>query len=180
MQSIWSSKGEKLHTRKIEVTTYAYDEERIIVEGSLLDDRFGETHTIAGETLPRGVMHHMMILLLVNCSNLLIEDVDTDLKSVPREACRETIDCLGRIKGMTISKGFTARVKKMAGGNKGCIHLLELILAMAPAVFQGFTAHQSKKSPNFDSDQEKAMIQSLLNTCHVWREDGPLMKVLKK
>jgi hypothetical protein len=32
MQSIWKSKGKKLHTRNIEVTTYDYDGQRIIVE----------------------------------------------------------------------------------------------------------------------------------------------------
>jgi hypothetical protein len=33
MQSIWESKREKLHTRNIEITTYFYDEQRMIVEG---------------------------------------------------------------------------------------------------------------------------------------------------
>jgi hypothetical protein len=180
MQSIWESKGKKLHTRKIEVTTYEYDGQRIIVEGFLKDDRFQESHGITGETFPSGVIHHMAIRLLVNCSNLLIEDIDVDLLSVPREVCRETIDCLASIKGLTITKGFTAKVKKLAGGNKGCTHLVELILAMAPAVFQGFAAHQSQKPMAFDSDQAKKIIQYLTNTCHAWREDGPFVEVLKK
>jgi hypothetical protein len=180
MQSIWKSKGEKCHTRNIEVTTYGYDGERIIVEGLLKDDRFRESHVITGETFPSGVVHHMAIRLLVNCSNLLIEDIDVDLISVPREACRETIDCLAHIKGLTITKGFTAKVKKLAGGTKGCIHLVELILAMAPAVIQGFGAHQSQKPSNFDSDHERLIVQFLINTCRVWREDGPLVEIFKK
>jgi hypothetical protein len=118
MQSIWKSKGKKLHTRNIEVTTYDYDGQRIIVEGFLRDDRFQESHVITGETFPNGVIHHMAIRLLVNCSNLLIEDVDVDMRSVPREVCRETIDCLAPIKGLTITKGFTSKVKKLAGAIK--------------------------------------------------------------
>ena len=133
MQSIWKLKGEKLHTRNIKVTTYDCDEQRIIVEGYLKDDRFQESYSMTGEKFPSGVIHHMAIRLMVNCSNLLIEDIDVDLISVPREVCRETIDCLTPIKGLTITKGFTAKVKKMAGGKKGCTHLVELILAMAPA-----------------------------------------------
>jgi len=43
MQSIWKSKGEKLHTREIKITTYYHDEQRLIVEGSLKDDRFQES-----------------------------------------------------------------------------------------------------------------------------------------
>jgi hypothetical protein len=180
MQSIWKSKGKKLHTRKIEVTTYNYDGLRIIVEGLLKDDRFQEAHTITGQTLPSGVIHHMAIRLLVNCSNLLIEDIDVDMISVPRKVCRESIDCLALIKGLTITKGFTSKVKKLAGGNKGCTHLVELLLAMAPAVFQGFGAHQSQKPSDIDPDQAKMISQFLVNTCRAWREDGPFVEMFKQ
>jgi hypothetical protein len=180
MQSIWKSKGGKLHTRNIEVTTYDYDGQRIIVEGFLKDDRFHESHVITGETFPSGVIHHMAIRLLVNCSNLLIEDVDVDLISVPREVCRETIDYLAPIKGLTITKGFTAKVKKLVVGKKGCTHLVELLLAMAPAAIQGFAAHQSQKPSNFDPDRANMILQFLVNTCHAWREDGPLVQRFKK
>jgi hypothetical protein len=180
MQSIWKSKGKKLHTRNIEVTTYDYDGQKIIVEGFLKDDRFQESRVITGETFPSGVIHHMTIRLLINCSNLLIEDIDVELLSVPREFCRETLECLAPIKGLTITKGFTAKVKKLAGGNKGCTHLVELLLAMAPAAIQGYASYQSKKPEVFDPDRAKAILQFLVNTCHAWREDGSLVEMLKK
>ena len=112
MQSIWKSKRKKLHTRNIEVTTYDYDGQRIIVEGVLKDEIFQESHAITGETFPSGIIHHMAIRLLIDCSNLLIEDVDVDLISMPRDVCRETIDCLAPIKGLTITGGFTFKIKK--------------------------------------------------------------------
>jgi hypothetical protein len=180
MQSIWKSKGKKLHTRKIEVTTYDYDGQKIIVEGRLKDDRFQDSYLITGEKFPRGAIHHMTIRLLVNCSNLLIEDVDVDMISVPREVCRETNDCLTQIKGLTITKGFTLKVKKIAGGNKGCTHLVELIQTMAPAVFQGYAAYQAQKPASLDSDHAKMTLQFLANTCHAWREDGPFVERFKK
>jgi len=180
MQSLGKSKGKKIHTRNIEVTTYDYDGQRIIVEGFLKDERFEESHTITGETFPRGVIHHLAIRLLINCSNLVIEDIDVDMISVPREVCRETIDCLVPIKGLTIAKGFTSKVKNIAGGKKGCSHLVELLLAMAPAAFQGFTAYQLQKSSGFNPDQVKMISPFLVNTCHAWREDGPLVEKYKK
>jgi hypothetical protein len=180
MQSVWKSKGKKLHSRNIEIATYDYDGQRIIVEGFLKDDRFQESHVATGEKFPGGVIHHLAIRLLVNCSNFLIEDVDIDMISVPRKVCRESIDCLAPIKGLTITKGFTSKVKKLAGGNKGCTHLVELLLAMAPAVFQGFGAHQSQKPSDLDPDQAKMISQFLVNTCRAWREDGPLVETLKK
>jgi hypothetical protein len=180
MQSAWNSKGKKLHTRNIKVSTYAYDGRRIMVEGILKDDRFQEAHFMTGEIAPSGVIHHMAIRLLVDCSNLLIEDVEVDMISVPREICRETIDSLSSIKGLTITKGFTLKVKKLAGGNKGCTHLMELIQAMAPAVFQGFASHQSQKPSAFDPDRARKVLQLLTDTCHAWRDGGPYVEMLKK
>jgi len=180
MQSMNPSKGKKLHTRKIEVSTHEYDGQRIIVEGFLKDERFQDSHMLNGETFPDGVIHHMMIRLLVNCSSLLIEDVDVDLLSVPRDECRETINCLAPVKGLTITKGFTSKVKKLVGGKKGCTHLVELLLAMAPAAIQGFAAYQSQKPSPPDPAHTRMIYHFLLNTCHVWREDGPLAESLKK
>ena len=180
MQSVWQSKGKKIHSRKIEVSTYDYDGQRIIVEGVLKDDRFQDSYLLTGEKFPKGAIHHMAIRLLVNCSNLLIEDIDVELISVPRDMCRETINCLAQIKGLTISKGFTLKIKKIAGGSKGCTHLVELIQTMAPAIFQGYATHQAQKPVSFDPDQANMILQFLVNTCHAWREDGPYVELFKK
>jgi hypothetical protein len=180
MHSVWLSKGEKIHSRNIGVTTYDYDGQRIIVEGFLKDDRFQESFIMTGEKLPSGAIHHMTIRLLVNCSNLLIEDLDVDLISIPREACRETIGCLAPIKGLTITKGFTAKIKKLAGGKKGCTHLVELLLVMAPAAIQGYAAYQSRKPEVPDPDRAKMFLQFLVNTCSAWSEDGLLVQRFKK
>jgi hypothetical protein len=110
----------------------------------------------------------------------MIEDVDVEMISVPREVCRETTDCLAQIKGLIITKGFTLKIKNIAGGNKGCTHLVELLQAMAPAVFQGFAAHQAQKKTSFNSDQAKKILQFLVNTCHAWREEGPFVEMFKK
>ena len=180
MQSVWQSKGKKIHSRKIEVSTYDYDGQRIIVEGVLKDDRFQDSYLLTGEKFPKGAIHHMVIRLLVNCSNLLIEDIDVELISVPRDMCRETINCLAQIKGLTISKGFTLKIKKIAGGSKGCTHLVELIQTMAPAIVQGYAAYQAQKPVSFDSDQANMILQFLVNTCHAWREDGPYVELFRK
>ncbi len=175
----WEAKKEKLHARNIEISTYEYEEQKIIVEGFLKDDRFHASRIITGEGFPAGVIHHMAIRLLINCSNMMIEDIEAELLSVPREICRETLDCLAPIKGLVITKGFTAKVKKLVGGNKGCSHLVELLLAMAPAAIQGYASYQSKKLVAYSPDRSKMILQFLVNTCRAWREDGPLVEKLK-
>ncbi len=45
-----------------------------------------------------------------------------------KEICREMENSLDEIKGLNIAPGFTSKVKKIAGGIKGCVHLTTLLL----------------------------------------------------
>jgi len=59
------------------------------------------------------------------------------MPTVPRPECLKTCESLQPIKGMQIASGFTARVKDLVGGVKGCAHLVALLTAMAPAAVRG-------------------------------------------
>ncbi len=121
----------------------------------------------------------MRIRMLVNCSNFL-EDIDVDLVLFPGNTAGKQWDASPQSKGLTITRGFTSKVRKLAGGSKGCTHLLELLLAMAPAVFQGVAAHRSRTPSGANSEHTKLILKYLLNTCHAWREDGPFVAMHKK
>jgi hypothetical protein len=86
--------------------------------------------------------------------------------------------CLKPVRGLPIVSGFTRKIKTLVGGPKGCNHLLALLTAMAPATVQGaFSAVASKPT---DPETIKSInLERLKNTCWVWREDGPLIKVIK-
>ena len=180
MKAVWTDRGKSLYSRNIQITAYEYDKQRIIVEGFFQGNRCQEFVSIIGEKHPIGIVHHMSIRLLVNCSSHTIEDIDAELLSVPRPECRETINSLLPLKGLSITRGFTAKAKKTVGGAGCCTHLLELITAMAPAVVTGLAAFRGRKSTGFDPDQARMSMQYLLNTCRTWSEDGPLVTMLKK
>jgi fatty acid-binding protein DegV len=55
-----------------------------------------------------------------------------------------------------------------------------LLQAMSQAVFQGVATHRTRKPTVFDSHQAKMLYQFLVNTCYVWREDGPFVELFKK
>ena len=84
-----------------------------------------------------GTVHHMIIRMEIEGPKLTIEDIEVEMPTIPYEACLETQGCLNQLKGMPIFAGFTAKVKKLVGGRKGCCHLLSLLTAMAPAAVQG-------------------------------------------
>ena len=80
---------------------------------------------------------------------------------------------------MRITPGFTAKVRQMIGGPKGCAHLSGLMMAMGPAALQGLWTHRAGNRLR-DADISAMANQYLVNTCWVWREDGPLVNQLLK
>ena len=93
------------------------------------------------------------------------------------DQCRATLKSLDKIKGFTISPGFTGRVKKSIGGVAGCVHLTTLLLAMAPAAIQGSWVNIADR-PVEKAVSSDLMQQYLIDTCQVWRRQGPLAQNL--
>ncbi len=172
--------NKKYHTRTIEVTTSDYDETRLAVEGNLIDRRYDKYRLITGEERPAGKLHSMVIQLLVNKTTLEIEEVAVDMPVIPNEECPRAVDSLDGLKGMAITKGFVAKIKKMAAQGKGCTHLVELLTAMAPAIVQGVISYRVKEFPDFSLEMMKDFIRNFMNTCYAWRPEGVLVGLLRK
>lgn len=122
-----------------------------------------------------GIVHHMRICLKVDISSLTIADIEVELPATPKEECGELRKSLETIKGLTMTSGFTSNVKSRVGGRKGCIHLTTLLLTMAPAVLQGYWVH-GDRDPKRRNISSEHMEKYLIDTCHVWRREGPLVK----
>ncbi len=180
MGSISDLKKGKVHTRSIDVTIYDGDDHRIVVEGTLKDDRFHETYILPHTVIPIGAIHHISVYMLVNFSTSVIEDVEVDLKYVPLDVCWETSKSLEPIKGLSVTKGFTQKLKKLVGGAKSCTHILELLVAMAPAIRQGIITATSRQPRALTQERATRAIKTLTNTCHGWREGSPFVEQYKK
>ena len=167
-------KKQKIHTRKIDIATYEGSEDTVVVEGILKDDRLFETYRPTGEKFCPGTIHHMIIRLEVKGPQLVVEDIEVEMPTLPLKVCRETLECLEPVKGMQIVSGFTRKVKTLAGGPKGCNHLVTLLTAMAPAAVQGAHSAMERKPINPDRFVQDTMDR-FKNTCWVWRENGPLI-----
>ena len=171
MSTLKDRMGDKVHHRNISTTTHSCENGDIIVEGELIDNRLVDTFDYQGEKTPPRMIHHLIVRLLINGQTFTIDDVEVDMPGIPREQCIETADSLDRIKGIRIVQGFTLKIKEMYLNGQGCAHLVELLLAMAPAAVQGFwTALSQKPIPK---DLSSMAVSFLTDTCWVWRKEGP-------
>lgn len=170
---------EKIHNRNLDISSYLVDEKHILVEGQLKEGNLVTIYETSGETKGPGIFHHMQIQLLIEDDSLTIKDVWIKIPCAPHnEICREMENSLDGIKGLTIAPGFTAQIKKIAGGIKGCAHLTTLLLSMASAAVQGYWVFETRTAQENDNphlDMEKY----LFDTCWAWRTDGPLVNRFK-
>jgi hypothetical protein len=179
MINIDKDKKQEIHTRRIDITTYEGGFDSIFVEGVLTDERLVNSFRPTGERYPPGTVHHMIIRLKIQGPKLVIEDIDVEMPTVPRQECLETLESLLPIKGIPIVSGFTGRVKDLVGGTKGCAHLVALLTAMAPAAVQGAWVAMTRK-PGDPATYLPGAVERIKNTCRVWRSDGPMMKDIQK
>jgi hypothetical protein len=170
-----SSTRRAVHSRSITITTYATGDDSIMVEGVLKDDRLCRTYLLStGSEIEPGVVHHFTVRLLISGPRLFIEDVEVDMDHAPREDCLQMRDSLKPLVGQAIAPGFTGWVKKNLGGPKGCSHLNALVISMASAAVQGFWSARTSRRGDVVQATRGMSAQFLIDTCWVWRADGPL------
>lgn len=174
-------KASPVHERRLEIRTYPVEEGRVIIEGWLRDERLAVGFHWDGKPRPPGVVHWMGVRLLVGGWPLTILDAEAEMRQVPHDLCPETLDSVQKIVGLSIVAGFSDRVRKRLGGVEGCSHLTHLIVAMGPAALHGFWAWMSRKRrPVPRSMEEMPGLSTLVNSCQLWRKDGPLMERVRQ
>jgi len=179
LSSLKIDKNKKIHTRDIKIATFAYDDDHIIVEGELNDNRIIPNYSHTGETYPPGNIHHMFIRLLIEIESIRIVQVEIEMPGIPNEECPETIPAFAKLEGMRIAPGFTSKVRNLVGGPKGCAHLSGLLMAMASAALQGLWTFRAR-DPHRDKEFDEMANDYLVDTCWVWRRNGPMIDRLRK
>lgn len=174
-------KKELIHSRNMAVNCYETDQGRLIVEGSLTDERFFPylIHALQ-EVREPGLMHRMVVTMELTIPGLQILTVNVDMPVVPDPGCREIKDSLQKLEGRSIRSGFTLEVRGLFGKAGGCLHLTQLLLAMGSAAVQGLWTYGSrlrgKERPGFP-DMDGSL---LIDSCHMWRQDGPFLERFRR
>lgn len=165
-----------VHTRDISMRTSDLGDHSILVEGSLIDHRYPQKQNEAPEEAE--LVHHMVIRLKVKGPGMLIEKAEATMPHHPREECPEMLPWLRNLEGLEIAPGYSMKVKKAIGGTKGCAHLTSLVIAMGESAVQGYwAAYGAEKERKGLREQT---IKKFINTCHLWKEDGPIIKGIRE
>ena len=174
------TKREPVHARNLEIKTYPLDDDRVIVEGRLKDERLVPGYHWDGETRREGIVHWICARLLIGGWPPSILDAEAEMMEIPHELCPTTLDSVKRIIGLSITPGYSGEIRKRIGGIEGCLHLSHLITAMGPPILHGYWTQRSrKKHPLPRSMEELPGLSTLVNSCRLWKEDGPHIKMIK-
>ncbi len=169
-----------LHQRAIQLSSFALDEDRVLVEGSLVDQRYVPIYDVGGEVRDKGIVHDMKIRLIVSGIPPQILEAEAEMLTYPHPECPSTLGSIEKIKGLKLKAGFGEKIRHIMGGVKGCVHLTHLLTTMAQEIFAGSMTHRlSKPRPIPESIEDVRGLEYLVNSCKVWREDGPLYARIK-
>ena len=165
---------EKIHNRNLDISSYVVDDEHLLITGKFNERTLVPIYDKTGEFTDPYVFHHMQIQMLVKWSELKIVDIKAKIPDAPHDDdCKQMENSLDQIKGLVIAPGFTSKVKQIAGGTKGCVHLTTLLLSMAPAVLQGYWIFIARDKGRKDHS-EFDIGDYLIDTCWAWRKEGPV------
>ena len=167
---------ELVHNREISIRTFDLGNHSILVKGSLIDRQLREWPNEVRKK-PK-IIHDMVIQIKVKGPEMLIEQAEATMPHHPREECLVVLPWIRNLEGLTITQGYSLKVKKTIGGAKGCAHLMSLVTAMGPSAVQGYWAA-------YGVEEEKVTlrlqaVRNIVNTCYLWRKDGPRVKDLLK
>ena len=163
-----------MHTRAIECCGYEREDGLWDIEGHLVDTKtFATTARDTGRAREPGDPIHNMWLRLTIDLNLVIQDVEAVTDASPYAPCGDITPNFKALKGLTIGAGWRKKMLEQLGGTKGCTHLVELLGPLATTAFQA----TNRARENFNAGKPVLKRPFQINSCHMYRDDGPWTKV---
>jgi hypothetical protein len=162
-------------------------DERFLLRGAIVDEKPAGLYI---ENDPDPIwMHHMIVELEIVYPTFLIEKASVEFKNHPHLGCTNITDHYKKLEGMSIARGFNAKVRELFGSSRGCTHIGALLAAMAPVAIQtGWSMRVSSvvdiddasKSPEDFQEQRIKQFASTINTCHIWDEHGEMVSKVRR
>lgn len=170
---------EVLHDREYRVRAFRKRDDLVLIRGAVRDQKPpGLYIDVDPDPL---TIHHMQIDIEVAFPTMEIVAAGVGFETNPNRDCPNIVDHYDKLVGLSISRGFTHKVRELFGGPRGCTHTTALLQAMAPVAIQCIWSMRASQERRGDGasglakmtdEQRSAMWQMNMNTCHVWAEDS--------
>jgi hypothetical protein len=167
-----------LHQRDYRVRAWALDTSTVLIRGAVMDIRPAEVVTelvrefgVSGGQQSPLPIHHMIVDLHVGFPEMVIKEARVVFEVHPQPGCPSIAPDYQGLVGLSISRGFTHKVRELFGGPRGCTHTTALLQAMAPVALQSVF---SMRGPSRRRDGPASASPFMRDTCHVWASDGEL------
>ncbi|PYF83366.1 hypothetical protein DFP75_102462 [Marinomonas alcarazii] len=168
-------KRKLMHRRTIESYGYLRDDGLWDIEATMQDIKpYDVNREFDGTLVPEGSPFHDITVCLTLDDTFLIKEVSVSMDSFPFPSCGGAAPSFEALKGTRIKAGWSRWIKQTFSGKVGCTHVLELLPVVATTAFQTMWQPLGKKYPQ----HVPATLTKLVNSCHGWSEDGPMVRKL--
>ena len=171
-----------LHDRTYAVQAFRRDARTVLVQGLVHDVKPPGLY-VDDDPDPL-TMHKMRVELEIEYPALVIRAVAVAFDDFPQPPCPMIADDYEALIGVSITRGFTHRVRELFGGPRGCAHVTALLQAMAPAVVQSTWSMgilNQRQATADDAESAGARRQPPpADSCHVWAADGELVDKVRR
>ena len=177
-----------IHDREYRVRAFRVAPDRVLIRGAVRDQKPAGLY-FTDDPNPLTI-HHMMIDIEVEYPSFEIVSASTVLDVHPHGACQNIVGHYDKLVGLSISRGFTHKVRELFGGPRGCTHTTMLIQAMAPVAMQCIWSLRATEGAATPAGSEPSDVQASapdqdqmwrvnLNSCHVWAETSEFVRGLE-
>jgi hypothetical protein len=166
-----------VHTRAIDYRGYEREDGLWDIEAHMTDKKtYQFSNNWRGE-VPIGEPLHEMLLRVTIDDNFVIQDVIAATEHSPFEMCPSITPAYKSVIGIQMGAGWRKAIRMKVGGVQGCTHLTELLFPMATVAMQTIWPLLRHKKNKTDSDVNTSDKRPVvLNTCHAWSTDSPIVK----
>jgi hypothetical protein len=172
----------RIHTRRYEVRAFRKSDDCLMLRGVVVDEKPVGLY-IESDPDPLW-MHHMILDLEIHFPTLVIQKANVQFNEHPHLGCTGIVDHYKKLEGMSITRGFTSKVKELFAGPRGCTHTTALLQAMAPVAVQSMwsmrVASARANGVSLESMGDGPQTASPVNTCHMWEESGELATAMRE
>ncbi|MES9970560.1 MAG: DUF2889 domain-containing protein [Candidatus Thiodiazotropha sp.] len=154
-----------LHRRSINHQTWQHADGSLEIESRLIDTKAYDTHIGFNRPLAAGEPVHDMTIRVQLDPKGVIQDIKVRMDSAPFEICPEVTGRFENLRGASMGSGWNEFLSIRFRGTGGCRHLVDLLRGMGTVLFQ--TTH--------DSSWTSESLESMADSCHAFRRDGPIM-----